>query len=63
MSASEKRKAKEARPFYELPEHVRTSGRIVQEARSSMTTGTGALRTIDTARPFTPKDEGRALFR
>lgn len=54
---------KEARPFYELPDHVRTSGRIVQEARNSMTTGVGGLRTIDTARPFTPRDESRALFR
>lgn len=61
--ASDKRKVKEARPFYEVPDHIRTSGRIVQEARNSMSTGVGGLRTIDTARPFTPRDDSRALFR
>ncbi|XP_067674681.1 armadillo repeat-containing protein 2-like isoform X1 [Haliotis asinina] len=43
------------RPFYELPENVQASSRIIQDARSS-------LRTVVTKRPFTPRDEKRTLF-
>ncbi|XP_013385883.1 armadillo repeat-containing protein 2-like [Lingula anatina] len=48
-------KPERERAFYETPEHVKTSAKIVNEARSS-------LRTVKTNRPFTPKPEERTLF-
>ncbi|RUS90870.1 hypothetical protein EGW08_001377 [Elysia chlorotica] len=43
------------KPFYALPEKMPTSSQIVSAARSS-------LRTFDTCRPNTPRDEQRHLF-
>ena len=43
------------KPFYALPEKTPTSSQIVNAARSS-------LRTFDTRRPNTPRDEQRHLF-
>ncbi|CAL1534975.1 unnamed protein product [Lymnaea stagnalis] len=43
------------KPFYALPEKTQTSSQIVSAARSS-------LRTFDTRRPNTPRDEQRHLF-
>lgn len=46
---------KGSKPFYALPEKTPTSSQIVNAARSS-------LRTFDTRRPNTPRDEQRHLF-
>ncbi|XP_041354443.1 armadillo repeat-containing protein 2-like [Gigantopelta aegis] len=43
------------RPFYELPEKVKPSSKIINEARCS-------LRSVVTKRPFTPRDDKRTLF-
>lgn len=42
-------------PFYALPQNVKTSAKIVNEARSS-------IRTLEAKRPFTPLDNKRTLF-
>ncbi|XP_005102121.1 armadillo repeat-containing protein 2 isoform X2 [Aplysia californica] len=46
---------KSSKPFYALPEKTPTSSQIINAARSS-------LRTFDTRRPNTPRDEQRHLF-
>ncbi|KAK0053512.1 armadillo repeat-containing protein 2 [Biomphalaria pfeifferi] len=46
---------KPKKPFYALPENIPTSAQIVNAARSS-------LRTFDTKRPNTPREEQRHLF-
>lgn len=42
-------------PFYAVPDNVKTSTEIINEARAS-------VRPIDTKRPFTPRGGQRHLF-
>lgn len=42
-------------PFYALPEDLKTSAEIISEART-------CIRSIETRRPFTPRESNRQLF-
>ena len=53
------RKPKELQ-FYEAPDHVQTSAKIIEEARVSLTRP--QLRSLQTRRPVTPQDGQRKLF-
>ncbi|XP_064628515.1 armadillo repeat-containing protein 2-like isoform X2 [Lineus longissimus] len=55
MEPTPPRKPKTDRPFYQAPDNLATSSKIISEARSS-------LRSLRTNRPFTPRDENRSLF-
>ena len=47
-------------PFYETPDHVVTSSKIITEAKSSLKRS--QLRSIPTRRPETPQESQRKLF-
>jgi len=47
-------------PFYQTPEHVVTSSKIITEAKSSLKRS--QLRSIPTRRPETPQESQRKLF-
>ncbi len=47
-------------PFYETPDHVKTSAKIISEAKHQLVRG--QLRAINTKRPITPQEGGRKLF-
>ena len=47
-------------PFYETPDHIKTSAKIISEAKSQL--GRSQLRPIGTQRPVTPQEGGRKLF-
>ncbi len=61
MSASkmEARKPKDL-PFYETPDHIQTSAKIVSEAKTQLLRS--QLKPIGTKRPVTPQEGGRKLF-
>ncbi|CAH1799821.1 unnamed protein product [Owenia fusiformis] len=56
MEPTPPRKPKQPLSFYEAPEHVKTSSKIISEARQQVRGG------LDTERPFTPQDGKRSLF-
>lgn len=47
-------------PFYEAPDHVQTSAKIISEAKHAL--GRPTLRSIQTKRPITPQESQRKLF-
>ena len=47
-------------PFYETPDHVVTSAKIISQAKSQLVRS--QLRPIGTKRPETPQEGGRQLF-
>ncbi|KAF0289180.1 Armadillo repeat-containing protein 2 [Amphibalanus amphitrite] len=49
-------------PFYALPRAKKTSAEIIHEARAALGDGRAVVRTVDTSRPFTPRDRQRTLF-
>ncbi|XP_037082469.1 armadillo repeat-containing protein 2-like [Pollicipes pollicipes] len=49
-------------PFYALPRAKKTSAEIIHEARAALGDGRAVVRTVDTTRPFTPRDRQRTLF-
>ncbi len=59
MDPAPPRKPKEL-PFYEAPEHIKTSAKIISEAKHSL--ARPQLRPINTKRPVTPQDSQRKLF-
>ena len=59
MDPSPPKKPKDL-PFYETPDHVRTSARIISDAKNALVRTNP--RSIQTKRPVTPQESQRKLF-